>query len=269
MELKDYSQRRACWLVGIDPKTYRYASRRPDDRAIRERLRALAAERRRFGYRRLHILLRREGLQLNHKRLFRLYREERLGVRKRSGRKRALGSRAPMALPQGPNQRWSLDFVSDALACGRRFRVLAVVDDFTRECLGLVVDTSLSGRRVGRELDRIAERRGRPMMVVSDNGTELTSHAILRWQEERSVLWHYIAPGKPQQNGFVESFNGRFRDECLNEHLFSSLAAARQIIGAWRIDYNTERPHTSLEGLTPAAFATRPGQGHTETRFCL
>ncbi|HEX4650509.1 MAG TPA: IS3 family transposase [Granulicella sp.] len=266
---KDYSQRRACRLVGIEPKTYRYASLRPDDTAIRERLRALAAERRRFGYRRLHILLRREGLRLNHKRLFRLYREERLGVRKRGGRKRALGSRAPMALPQGPNQRWSLDFVSDALACGRRFRVLAVVDDFTRECLGLVVDTSLSGRRVGRELDRIAELRGRPVMVVSDNGTELTSHAILRWQEERSVLWHYIAPGKPQQNGFVESFNGRFRDECLNEHLFSSLTAARRIIEAWRIDYNTERPHTSLEGLTPAAFATRPNQGHTSNRFCL
>ena len=269
IEEKDYSQRRACKLVGIEPKTYRYAFRRPDDTAIRERLRGLAAERRRFGYRRLHILLRREGLRLNHKRLFRLYREERLGVRKRGGRKRALGSRAPMALPEGPNQRWSLDFVSDALACGRRFRVLAVVDDFTRECLGLVLDTSLSGRRVGRELDRIAELRGRPVMVVSDNGTELTSHAILRWQEERSVMWHYIAPGKPQQNGFVESFNGRFRDECLNEHLFSSLAAARRIIGAWRTDYNTERPHTSLQGLTPAAFATRPNQGNTSNRFCL
>ena len=174
-----------------------------------------------------------------------------------------------MALPQGSNQRWWLDFVSDALASGRRFRVLAIVDDFTRECLGLVVDTSLSGARVVRELDRIAERRGYPLMVVSDNGTELTSHAILRWQEERAVLWHYIAPGKPQQNGFVESFNGRFRDECLNEHLFASLAAARRIIEAWRIDYNTERPHTSLDGLTPAAFATRPIQGHTENRLCL
>ena len=159
--------------------------------------------------------------------------------------------------------------MSDALACGRRFRVLAIVDDFTRECLGLVVDASLSGLRVGRELDRIAELRGRPMMVVSDNGTELTSHAILRWQKERSVLWYYIAPGKPQQNGFVERFNGRFRDECLNEHLFSSLVAARRIIEAWRIDYNTERPHTSLEGLTPAAFATRPSQCHTEAGFCL
>jgi putative transposase len=249
IEQKGYSQRRACKLVGIAPKTYRYVSRRPDDVALRERLRALAVARRRFGYRRLHILLGREGLRLNHKRLFRLYREERLGVRKRSGRKRALGTRSPMALPQGPNQRWLLDFVSDALASGRRFRVLAVVDDFTRECLGLIADISLSGRRVGRELDRIAERRGYPAMVVSDNGTELTSHAMLRWQEERSVLWHYITPGKPQQNGFVASFNGRFRDECLNEHLFSSLGAARRTIEAWRIDYNTERPHTSLEGL--------------------
>ncbi len=142
-----------------------------------------------------------------------------------------------MTLPEAANQRWSLDFVSDSLSSGRRFRVLAVVDDFTRECLGQVVDTSLSGLRVGRELDRIAEVRGCCLaMIVGDNGTELTSHAILHWQEERLVLWHYIAPGKPQQNGFVQGFNGRFRDECLNEHLLSSLAAARRIIEAWRID---------------------------------
>jgi len=267
---KGYSQRRACKLVGLEPKTYRYATKRSGDGEIRARLRVLAGERRRFGYRRLHILLARDGVRLNHKRLFRLYREERLGVRKRGGRKRALGTRSPMALPEAANRRWSLDFVSDALDNGRRFRVLAVVDDFTRECLGLVADTSLSGPRVGRELDRIAEMRGcRPMVIVSDNGTELTSHAILRWQEERSVLWHYIAPGKPQQNGFVESFNGRFRDECLNEHLFGSLMAARRIIEEWRVDYNTERPHTSLNGLTPTAFARRPKQGHTENGFCL
>ena len=157
---KGCSQRRACLLVGIAPKTYRYRSGRGADDDVRARLRVLASERRRFGYRRLHILFAREGVQLNHKRLFRVYREERLGVRKRGGRKRALGTRAPMALPDGPNQRWSLDFVSDALASARRFRVLAVVDDFTRECLGLVVDTSLSGLRVGRELDRIASLRG-------------------------------------------------------------------------------------------------------------
>ena len=230
----------------------------------------LASERRRFGYRRLHILLAREGVLLNHKRLFRLYREERLGVRKRGGRKRALGTRSPMGLPEAANQRWSLDFVSDSLASGRRFRVLAVVDDFTRECLGLVVDTSLSGLRVGRELDQLVERRGcRPAMIVSDNGTELTSHAILRWQEERSVLWHYIAPGKPQQNGFVESFNGRFRDECLNEHLFSSLAAARRIIEAWRIDYKHRTPTHEPRRAHPSSLCNPPQAGAYAERTLL
>jgi putative transposase len=187
IEQKSYSQRRACGLIGLAPKTYRYRCRRPDDAGLRERLRALALERRRFGYRRLLILLRREGRTLNHKRLFRLYCEERLTVRKRGGRKRALGTRAPMTIPQGPNQRWSLDFASDVLSDGRRFRVLVVVDDFSRECLALVADSSLSGRRVTRELDRIAELRGLPLMIVSDNGTELTSHAILGWQAERGV----------------------------------------------------------------------------------
>lgn len=157
------------------------------------RLKELALERRRFGYRRLRILLRREGVELSHKKLFRLYREERLTVKKGGGRKRALGTRAPMTLPQGPNQRWSLDFVSDMLADGRRFRVLVMVDDFTRECLALVVDTSLSGMRVARELDTIAESRGRPLMIVSDNGTELTSRATLQWQEDNRVEWHYTA----------------------------------------------------------------------------
>lgn len=252
---KGYSQRRACALVGMDRKSYRYRSSRPDDDAIRQRLRELASERRRFGYRRLGLLLAREGIEINHKKLYRLYREERLTVRKRGGRKRALGTRRPMTLPQGRNQCWSLDFVSDALMDGRRFRILAVVDDFTRECLTLVVNNSLSGSRVARELDRIAGLRGYPLMVVSDNGTELTSNAILAWQQDRGVEWHYIAPGKPMQNGFVESFNGRLRDECLNEHLFASLVYARQIIEDWRIDYNTERPHTSLGGLTPVEYA--------------
>ena len=148
---------------------------------------------------------------VNHKKLFRLYREERLTVRRRGGRRRALGTRAPMTLPQGPNQRWSLDFVADQIVYGRRFRVLVVVDDFTRECLALVVDTSLSGIRVARELDTLIGARGKPLMIVSDNGTELTSRAILQWQEEQGVEWHYIAPGKPMQNGFVESLNGQFR----------------------------------------------------------
>jgi putative transposase len=264
-----YSQRRACGLVGLHPKTYRYASKRSGDEKLRVRLRELASQRRRFGYRRLGLMLKRQGIKLNRKKLYRLYKEERLTVRKRGGRKRALGTRAPMAIPQGRNLRWSLDFVADTLASGRRFRILALVDDFTRECLGLVVDTSLTGPRVVRELDRIVELRGCPRMIVSDNGTELTSNAILSWQQEYDVEWHYIAPGKPMQNGFVESFNGRLRDECLNEHLFTNLGEARQIIEEWRIDYNTNRPHSSLNGLTPTEFAARPDQGHNRNRLYL
>jgi putative transposase len=233
----------------------RYRSRRPDDDAARVRLRELAASRRRFGYRRLHILLDREGSYMNLKKLRRLYAEERLQVRRRGGRKRALGTRAPMTIPRGPNQRWSMDFVSDALADGRRFRILVVVDDFTRECLCLVADTSLSGRRVARELDAVIVSRGRPVTCVSDNGTELTSMAILRWSQETSVDWHYIAPGKPTQNAFAESFNGRLRDELLNETLFTSLAHAREALDAWKQDYNTVRPHSGLGNLPPAVYA--------------
>lgn len=266
MTEKHYSERRACRLVGIDPRVHRYRSARPDDAGLRTRLRELAAERRRFGYRRLHLLVEREGIAVNWKKLYRLYREEGLTVRKRGGRKRALGTRAPMAIPQGPNQRWSLDFVSDSLSCGRRFRILNVIDDFSRECLAAVVDTSLSGHRVARELDSIAELRGYPCMVVSDNGTELTSNAILKWQEERHIEWHYIAPGKPMQNGFVESFNGRLRDECLNEHLFDTLRHARHLIAAWRDDYNHHRPHTSLNGLTPREFLKRSTKDQTLNR---
>jgi putative transposase len=189
---------------------------------------------------------------MNHKKLRRLYREERLQVRRRGGRKRAIGVRAPMTLPHAPNQRWSLDFASDSFACGRRFRILAVVDDFTRECLALVPDTSLSGARVARELDAAIAGRGNPAAIVSDNGTELTSAAILRWSRERKVGWHYIAPGKPQQNAFAESFIGRLRDECLNETLFTSLDHARSALGQWRRDYNENRPHSGLGGATPA-----------------
>ncbi|BAJ81408.1 putative transposase [Acidiphilium multivorum AIU301] len=174
--LFEVSQRRACDALGVDRTTVRYQSRRPDDAEARERMRVLAGERRRFGYRRLHWLLSREGISMNHKKFRRLYREERLQVRRRGGRKRALGTRSPMTIPQGCNQRWSLDFVSDALTCGRRFRIFAVVDDFSRECVRLIADTSISGARVARELDMaITERGARPLMVVSDNGTELTS----------------------------------------------------------------------------------------------
>jgi putative transposase len=254
-------------LSGTDRSSVRYRSIKPDDVGIRERLRALSTQRRRFGYRRLHPLLTREGLHMNQKKLLRFYREDGLQVRKRGGRKRALGTRAPMLLPAGPNQRWSLDFVSDAFADGRRFRILCVVDDFTRECLGLVADTSLSGLRVARELDAIIQRRGKPEAVVSDNGTELTSMAILKWSQERRVDWHYIAPGKPQQNAFVESFNGRLRDECLNDTLFSSLFHARSVLAAWKHDYNHHRPHSAHGGATPVEFAEKADMGHAPYRL--
>jgi putative transposase len=251
------SERRACAAFGADRTSIRYRSRRPDDAALRVRLRELAAVRRRFGYRRLHVLMRREGLMMNHKKLRRLYREERLQVRRRSGRKRALGTRAPMAIPQGPNQRWSLDFLSDAFADGRRFRILAVVDDFTRECLALVADTSLPGLRVVRELEAVIARRSRPAMCISDNGTELTSMTVLSWCQEMRIEWHYIAPGKPTQNAFIESFNGRLRDELLNETLFTSIAQARAVLAAWKDDYNMVRPHSALGNLTPAEYVDR------------
>ena len=250
-ETQGVSERRACRILGVDRSMVRYRSVRGDDASIRQRLRELANERRRFGFRRLGFLLQREGIVMNRKKLLRLYREEGLAVRRRKGRKRALGTRAPMEIPHGPNQRWSLDFVSDALMDGRRFRILCVVDDFSRECLGLVADTSLSGSRVARELDKIIYTRGKPRTVVSDNGTELTSMAILKWSQERAVDWHYIAPGKPTQNAFVESFNGRLRDECLNETLFTSVRHARTELAIWRQDYNHVRPHSSHNGLTP------------------
>ena len=199
-------------------------------------------------------MLKREGYVVNHKKLYRLYREEWLAVKRRKGRKRASGTRRPMLILDRPNQRWSLDFVSDALTYGRRIRVLSIVDDYTRKALATIVDTSISGFRVGRELSKLILLRGKPKTIVSDNGTELTSHAILKCCQEIKVEWHYIAPGKPMQNGFVESFNGKLRDECLNEHLFSNLTEARQIIEKWRIDYNTNRPHTSLGSLTPNEY---------------
>ncbi len=249
------SERRACRVINADRRSVRYRSTRDDDACLREKLRELANQRRRFGYRRLHILLRREGIMINRKKTQRLYKEEGLAVRRRRNRRRAVGTRAPAPVLALPNQRWSLDFVHDQMASGRRFRVLNVVDDVTRECLAAVPDTSISGRRVVRELTALIERRGKPGMIVSDNGTELTSNAVLAWCGEIGVEWHYIAPGKPMQNGFCESFNGRMRDELLNETLFLSLAHARVEIAAWVEDYNRERPHSALGYATPAAFA--------------
>lgn len=253
-EAHGMSERRACLTVGCDRMTARYRSRRADDSALRERLKGLARERRRFGYRRLHVMLKREGYVVNHKRVFRIYREEGLKVKKRGGRKRALGTRAPIPGAEAPNDRWSLDFVADQFVCGRRFRILAIFDDATRECLAAIADISLSGRRTARELGRVIASRGKPTSIVSDNGTELTSNAILAFTAENAIDWHYIDPGKPIQNAFVESFNSRLRDEFLNETLFTSLGQAKIALEDWRRDYNEVRPHSGIGWRTPAEY---------------
>jgi putative transposase len=249
------SERRACRIVEADRTMIRYQSRRAPDTALRTQLRDLANERKRFGYRRLFVLLRQSGERSGINRIYRLYREEGLTVRKRRARRRAVGTRAPILVAAQPNARWSVDFVHDQFACGRRFRILNIVDDVTRECLAAIPDTSISGRRVARELTTIIAQRGKPGMIVSDHGTEFTSNVMLAWAQSHQVVWHFIAPGKPMQNGFCESFNGKMRDELLNESLFFGLDHARSKISAWADDYNERRPHSSLGYVPPAVYA--------------
>ena len=251
----DISERQACRYLQANRRMIRYVRIPKDDAALRHRLEELAAERRRFGFRRLAVLLRRDGIVVNIKRVLRVYREANLQVRKRVKRRVALGRGDPAPVVSRLNERWSLDFMHDTLQCGRRIRTLNIVDDFTRECLAIEVDTSLSGHRVARVLDAIATARGYPATIVMDNGTELTSIAMLCWARDRKVRLHYIQPGKPTQNAYIESFNGRFRDECLNEHEFATLVEARNIIESWRLDYNAFRPHKSLNDQTPEEFA--------------
>ena len=217
-------------------------------------MRRVAAERRRFGYKRIAVMLRREGQVHNLKKIYRIYREEGLMVKRRKGRKRAMGTRSPLPKPDRINQVWSLDFLSDALSDGRRFRVLGVMDQCCRECLTLMADTSIGGVRVARELDRLVATYGKPLCIVSDNGTEFTSRTVLAWTQEQGIEWHYITPGKPRENGYTESLNGRIRDECLNEHVFEGLAHARRLIEAWREDYNNIRPHGSLGNMPPTIY---------------
>lgn len=252
MESHGLSQRRACKLAGACRGTVRYKSlKKAGEEELRGKIQKVAHERRRFGYRRIHLLLRREGVKVNHKKVFRLYQQLGLKVRRRSARKRALGMRLEQIKVVAPNERWSLDFVQDTLQCGRKIRMLTVIDDYTRECLEITVDRSLGGERVKRVLERLIEFRGKPKAIRSDNGTEFTSNTILKWALESGLEWQYIQPGKPQQNGQIESFNGKLRDECLNENLFFDLKQAREVIEIWRNDYNYNRPHSAINGLTP------------------
>ena len=249
------SERRACRLVLVQRSSVRYRRRRGDDTALRTRLRELAMERRRFGYLRLHVLLRREGWRVNHQRVYRLYREEKLLVKCRKGRRTAAIERVPLPAPRRANQEWSMDFVHDTLASGRRFRVLNVVDDYTREALAIEVDHSLPGLRVVRVLEELRQRGRKPESIVCDHGPEFTGKALDQWAFANSVRLAFITPGKPMENAYVESFNGKLRDECLNENWFVSLTDAREKIAAWRIDYNTERPHSALGYRSPEQFA--------------
>lgn len=253
------SKTRACRLTALAITTYRHRPHgRRTELPLREALRRHAAVRRRWGYRRLLILLRRDGMADNHKRVYRLYRAEGLQVRQRRRRKQKLarGVERPIA-PTRPNERWSLDFVHDRMVNGRALRLLTVHDDYTRECLWIEADTSLSGPRVARVLDYVADLRGRPRSLITDNGPEFAGLALERWAHDRQVEHRFITPGKPAQNGYIESFNGKLRDECLNEHEFLDLHHARELIESFREDYNHHRPHSSLDGLTPSEFAAQ------------
>ncbi len=251
------SERRACQLAGVGRSSCRYQARRRDDKELRQRLRELAGERRRFGYRRLTVMLRREGWPVNPKRVYRIYCEEGLAVRCRPRKRLKAVARTPLRLPTGANQVWTMDFTHDNLASGRKFRTLNLMDGFTREAPRIEVDTSLPGLRVVRVLEEVARERGYPQAIQVDNGPEFISRVVDQWAFEHRVKLHFIEPGKPTQNAHIESFNGKFRDECLNENWFLTLPEAREKIEAWRRDYNQARPHSALGYQTPEEFAAQ------------
>jgi len=254
------SIRKTCILVGLPRASYDYRPVARHDEELREKIRDLAHQRRRFGCPRIHLLLRREGLVINHKRTERIYREEGLSLRKRKRRKTAAMARVILPLAERPNERWSMDFVTDSIVTGRRFRALTIIDDYSRECPAIEVDTSIGGRRVVVVLERLAEIRGLPEVITMDNGPEFTGRALDEWAYRKGVKLNFIRPGKPIENAYAESFNGRLRDECLNDNWFMNLKHARDVIESWRIDYNESRPHTSLGGLTPKEYGENTGK---------
>lgn len=256
----EVSERRACRVVGVNRATVRYRPQRTHEKVqqeeeVKAKLVELAAKRPRFGYRRLVVLLKREGFSANHKRVYRLYKQGNLALRRKGRKRLAAVARVPLAQPTRANQVWAMDFVHDTLADGRKFRTLNIVDVFTRECRAIEVDTSLGGARVVRVLERLQDEHEAPERIMIDNGPEFTGKALDAWAYSQKVVLEFIRPGKPMENGYVESFNGKFRDECLNSHWFTSLADARYTIEEWRCDYNEARPHSSLGQLTPADFA--------------
>jgi len=267
MTERGFGVTRACGLVGISRSLYRYRSRRADSAPLRARIEEIAAVKRRYGYRRVYLRLRREGWSDNRKRVYRVYREAGLAVRRRKRKRIGLFERKPLPKPTAANVSWSMDFVADGLIDGRRLRCLSLVDDCTRECLVIEVDTSITGLRVQAVLDRLAESRGLPASITVDNGPEFDGKVLDQWAYRTGVRLSFIRPGKPNENAYIESFNGKFRDECLNEHWFISLAHARSVIEAWRIEYNTERPHSSLGNRTPEEFAADQLKRQAERRM--
>lgn len=249
------SSRRACKTIPMQRSTFTYKARKADQLPLRMRLRELAEARRRYGYRRLTVLLQREGWAVNHKRVYELYRRENLAVRTKKRKKRASHLRVVPPTPTGPDQRWCMDFVTDRLEDGHYFRTLTVVDVFTRECLALHADRHLSGRKVAQVLERVGAGRGLPKEITVDNGTEFFSKAMDAWCHARNVRLDFIRPGRPTEDGYIESFNGKLRDECLNAELFLDLLDARRKLEAWRRDYNENRPHSSIRNLTPVEYA--------------
>jgi putative transposase len=249
------SERKSCLLVNISISAYRYQPKMDKDDVLRHRLRELAGQRKRFGSPRLHIMLKRENIVVNHKRTERIYREEGLALRRKRRRKGAAGIRVVMTSAIRPNEHWSMDFVSDSIVTGRRFRALTIVDDYSRECPAIEVDTSLGGARVVSVLERLSETRGLPEAITIDNGPEFTGKVLDEWAYRKGVKLNFIRPGKPIENAYAESFNGRLRDECLNTNWFLNLKHARNIIEDWRKDYNQVRPHSSLKNLTPMEYA--------------
>ena len=250
------SERTACRLVSVSRTAFRYQPKPRSDDRLRSRLKELASKQSAYGYLLLHGILKAEGLVINKKRTYRIYTEEGLQVRTKK-RKKLNRPRQPMEVPTAVNQRWSMDFVSDQLSSGRRFRVLNVVDDYSREMVGQLVSVSISGQQVARFLDQLMELRAKPKKVICDNGTEFTSKAMFFWSKETNVKLGFIQPGKPTQNAFVESLNGKFRNECLNRHWFRTLDEARYEIDKWRHQYNHVRPHSSLGYIPPVVFAAK------------
>jgi len=255
--------------VELSRTAYGYQRHREDDTVLRCRLKELAGQRKRFGSPRLHIMLKREHLVVNHKRTERLYREEGLSLRRKRRRKGAAGARMVIPAPERPNQKWSMDFVTDSIVNGRRFRALAIVDDYSRECPAIEVDTSMGGTRVVSVLERLSDLRGLPDVITVDNGPEFASRALDEWAYRKGIRLSFIRPGKPIENAFAESFNGRLRDECLNTNWFLSVKHAREIIESWRKDYNTVRPHSSLGGLAPQEFIELDGNSKMQPALRL